>query len=253
MTDSVVRPSEDKEAEKKINSLRIEVKPLFFVRILTMVAVAMVLLHLSGVFAFYVGGMDSPFMQSFLTRLDLDGEGNTPAFFSSFILFCSAILFLIIGKLQEERKDRFTSYWKSLSMVFLYLSLDEAFMLHEIINNKLMSTGTFSGAFYFPWVLAGLTFVVFLVVIYMRFFLSLSTMLKLRLFVASVLFLSGALGMEMVGGNYSYMYGEDNLEYSLITTIEESLEISGILFLIWTLVNYLKKEVGEVSLEFTGR
>lgn len=68
---------------------------------------------------------------------------------------------------------------------------------------------------------------------------------------AAAIYLGGAIGFELVGGQHVELHGEENLTYSVITTIEESLEISGLIFFIWALLKYCEEHYQEVQLRFT--
>ena len=62
-------------------------------------------------------------------------------------------------------------------------------------------------------------------------------------------YVGGALGMELIKGRHSYLYGQKNLAYGVITTIEESLEMLGIVVFIYALLDYIKTYISEVRFE----
>ena len=66
-------------------------------------------------------------MNSFYT----DKEANIPTYFNTIILFIPSIQFAITAAWKFSIKDKFKFQWLGLSLVFLYLSLDEASVLHE--------------------------------------------------------------------------------------------------------------------------
>ena len=54
--------------------------------------------------------------------------------------------------------------------------------------------------------------------------------------------------MEMLGGYLTYTTGNnDNLSYAILLTIEESLEMLGIVVFIHGLISYIKTYLGGVS------
>lgn len=50
--------------------------------------------------------------------------------------------------------------------------------------------------------------------------------------IAAVLFLSGAIGFELLGANEASLHGEDTMKYCYFYTIEESLEMFGVIYLV---------------------
>ena len=60
---------------------------------------------------------------------------------------------------------------------------------------------------------------------------------RLRLIIAGMVYVTGALGMELVGGwHWDTFGGGDTLGYGAITTVEELLEVTGLALLIYALV-----------------
>src|SRR5688572_24801291 len=62
------------------------------------------------------------------------GEYNIPALFSTLLLFLAAVLLYIIYRLPGHHIQKNRYYWLVLSLVFLYLSADEALAIHERLN-----------------------------------------------------------------------------------------------------------------------
>jgi hypothetical protein len=65
---------------------------------------------------------------------------------------------------------------------------------------------------------------------------------------AGAIYIGGALGMEMIDGLYASLYGEKNLTYAFLTTIEETLEMLGIVVFLHTLLTYLKRYVTTIRI-----
>lgn len=185
-----------------------------------------------------------------IPKFDMDKEANIPTLFNSLLLVLSGVLFFIqhnSKKLDDplhERKQIFI-----LGVVFSYMALDEITSLHELLINPLREFFDFSGAFHFSWVVVGLLVVVFFLVYFIPFFLKKPRVVQIGLFLAGFLYVGGALGIEMLGGAYASAYGELNLTYGLITTLEESLELFGIIVLINTVLKELVSNQGIARLE----
>ncbi|GAA3535630.1 hypothetical protein GCM10022394_14040 [Zobellella aerophila] len=69
------------------------------------------------------------------------------------------------------------------------------------------------------------------------------------LFVFSgVVFVSGAIGFEMLAGRYVELHGKGNLIYSFFYTCEEFLEMLGIVIFIYAVLMYMVGEFKSFSI-----
>ena len=118
------------------------------------------------------------------------------------------------------------------------MSLDETASFHELLIDPLRETFNLSGFFYMSWVIFGPIIVIILAISYIRFLLDLPPKVRYTIILAAALYLGGVIGMEMISGNYYSVYGQ-NLIYAELTTIEETLEIAGLILLIKVLFDYL--------------
>ena len=50
--------------------------------------------------------------------------------------------------------------------------------------------------------------------------------------------------MEMVGAIYAGLYGTKNLTYNIFVTIEEYMEMTGLVFILYTLLDYIESTWG---------
>ncbi|GAA5192183.1 hypothetical protein GCM10025772_20740 [Ferrimonas gelatinilytica] len=174
------------------------------------------------------------------------GENNFPTAFSSFLLLFSAGLFLLFGRLEYREQG----YWNLLGFIFACLAMDEAFEFHESLTSpmqKLLGPGDL-GIFHYAWVIPGALAVLLLASVLFRFWWR-QERLRWSLLLAAVVFLSGALGVEALGGRYMEQHGAMDHSYRLMTQVEESLEMLGVLLLIRTLLSHLAKYHGTLTLQ----
>lgn len=185
-----------------------------------------------------------------LVRLfNVNAENNIPTFFSVLLAIGSAALLAIIGlaSRQHEKNDR--PYWFTLAAGFLFLAYDEAFQVHEQLGDPMrhLMGNTHLGLFYFGWVVPGIAIVGLLALLFLKFLLRLPARTRRWLLFSGCVYLGGALGMELVGGKYFEAYGQDTLMYSVLTTIEEGLEMSGFATLIYTLLGHIAQACAMVE------
>lgn len=179
----------------------------------------------------------------FFNQTNFSEEKNLPSIFSSFLhLFASFSLALVgIDKLRIEKRKFF---WWFLSFVFLFLSLDELLRIHEKITGQTSyfheNTGTYLWTIYY-----GIgSLLLGLVIIKPLFALPPATRNKFIL--AGAIFIFGAIGMENIAGNYIVL--NNIAPVDIIThpdlfifyTIEETMEMMGVIFFIYAVLDYKK-------------
>lgn len=190
-------------------------------------------------------------------KVYLDRENNIPTYFSSFILLISAGLLGIIAISERRKQNLYSIHWLILSIIFLCLSVDESASLHELLIEPLRRAWNLSGIFYYSWVIPGFMFVVFFAVFYRKFVLALPSRTRYLFLVAALLYISGALGVELAGAYHADsvrgpgdIYGEDNVMFMMIITVEESLEMLGVLVFINALLKYIVVNISDVRFSF---
>jgi hypothetical protein len=186
----------------------------------------------------------------FVPKFDLNRENNIPTYFSSFMLLISAGLLAIVTMSKRRDCAPYSTHWFILMIIFLFLSIDESASFHELLISPLKHILHLSGIWYHAWVIAGFAFVVVFVIFYYRFFLNLPSRTKLYLVIAAFFLVVGAVGIEFIGGAYLDVHGDWTLAYGIMTIIEESFEMIGVLFFIIAILDYIKLDKLDVVFSF---
>jgi hypothetical protein len=177
-----------------------------------------------------------------------DYEWNVPTWFSV-LLFVQASLLCLLSR----RRESGSFFWGLLAIVFVVLSADELTSLHEKLIVPVRDSLGVSGLFYFAWIVPGALFVLVLAALGANWLRSLPDRTRWGFMVAAVMYLSGVLLLEAVGGWY---YGEDparfDTVYWLITTVEESLEMLGLIVFGYYAALHLVTELRLGSIRFTA-
>lgn len=181
---------------------------------------------------------DFPMRDFFEDKFALNEEHNFPTLYSSLALFLCAVILWIIARFKSECNDRYTLYWTALSAVFVYLSIDELLSIHEAFSKPMHNLGV-NGLLHNAWVVPGFVVVGIFLVLFSRFFFHLPTSIKRLFAIAFVLFIGGAFIMEIIDGYYKFLYGEKTLGYDLLSTVEESMEMLGVVTFIHALLTYV--------------
>ena len=214
-------------------------------RVLTiMLAIIAILtaLHISQLVVFFQVGDPDKF--DFIEMVDFDYEANLPSFYSSAaILFCAALLWLISYAKRKERLP-FRFHWLGLAIIFSLLGLDEAIALHEEIGDLMEDYELVDaqGYLYFAWVIPyGIALALF-ILSYLGFLLALPRNTKFLFVCAGVLFVGGAMGVELLSANEADFHGTETILYSTLYTVEELCEMFGIAIFCYALMRYIENE-----------
>ena len=226
---------------------RISLNPLSVARVLGATALVLVLASVAGQLTVYLTGHDH--VHGLVRLTYVDDEQNIPTFFEALLLFCAALLFAVITVLERKNARPRGPYWAVLSAGFLLMACDEAASLHELLSEPMSSLwgGSPRGIFYHPWVIPGIAVVIVCGLFFVGFLRHLPAKTRLRLLAAAVLYVGGAIGFELIGNHYAAIHGDHTLMYSMIATVEESLEMAGSIVLIYTLLEYIAEAYDIVS------
>lgn len=200
-------------------------------KFLTLCALTLIVIHsMILILYFWIG---DPNTFDFVRLFDLDMERNIPTVFSSSLLLIASFLFYLRSKVAGEKQTGLQGYWIGLCVVFAFLGFDEGAKIHEQVGDLTSEYFSIVNQYeIFPWVFAYGISLFGLTAVYIRFFLCISRSLFKRLMIAAAIYLSGAIGFDMLGGYLSAHYGIASVPYSLAYTVEESLEMFGVIYLI---------------------
>lgn len=182
---------------------------------------------------------------NFGSMLNSAYEKNLPTFFSALILCFAALLLALIATLKGNAKDSFFIHWSVLSIIFLYLSVDEMVGIHEAFEEFIKMFIDPGGIIHFIWVIPGTIFILIFAISFFRFFQHLPSDTKKGFLIAAVIYVGAALGFEFVEGWYKDTYGIRDANnfikpvYQMMVTLEESLEMVGVVIFIYTLLQYI--------------
>jgi hypothetical protein len=182
--------------------------------------------------------------------LDVNNENSIPAWYSSITLLFCAILLWLVSSVKQQRGDNYIKHWKGLSIIFLLLSLDEAASVHEIL---IPFGGLFNarGLLMFIWVIPGMIFVLSVALVYWKFLLALPAKTRYLFLAAGAVYVSGTIGLEMMGGQYIHLTGKwGGMGLALILAMEELLEMLGIFIFIYALLSYIDTNFKDIQLHF---
>lgn len=182
-------------------------------------------------------GLDTPLKD--LRQIALDTEHCLGSFHSSALMGVSTVLMVILGQQQEKRWLRLK--WFFLAFVFAFMSLDESVSFHEVLINPLRPVFAFSDYLHFAWIVPGAFFVLAMGLAYLPFVMAMETATRNRIMLAGGIYVTGALGLEAIGGHFHAMGGFDHPAYIAAFMVEETLETIGLTLFATTLLNMISE------------
>lgn len=213
--------------------MKINVNLFSFTVVQFAIVTLLVVLGLSSYLFSHITGISS--LLGFLRLLDVGEEQSIPTYFSSLNLFLSSILLFIIYRHEKLNSYEGFKYWLFLSVLFLFLSVDESASIHENFGNVhafLSRKGIASPILgKHTWIPFGVLFILVVGICIYPLFKRLPKP-TLFLFVASgIIFVVGAVGLEFVGLlmlKTGFIDSRDHIYYLIRRIFEEGFEMYGV-------------------------
>ncbi len=235
----------------QMNSTNLRIpRPVTVTRTLLVTIGVLLSLSLCSQLVKYGTGHDTVF--GIIPLLYVDYEGNLPTWYSSIALLLSSVVLCLIALSKRAEKDRYTFHWFFLSGLFFLLSMDEVASIHECAIEPMRKLIDAQGALHYAWVIPGGVFVLMVACFLLRFLISLPARTRNLFLLAGTVFVGGAIGVEMISASHAFSHGEKNLQYSLIITFEEAMEMLGVIIFIHASLEYLCKNVQNIQVELPG-
>ncbi len=133
-------------------------------------------------------------------------------------------------------------------LLFVFVSMDEALAIHERMNDPVRAALGTGWLFYWPWIIPYGAAAILIALTYIPFFKALPARTRLFFILSAVVFLSGAIGMEMLGAaEFERAGGTFNLAVQLYSGVEETLEMLGVVGFMYALADHLARKGVELK------
>lgn len=205
-----------------------------------------VLIALSSIGATWYAADQSTLSLIFHKAFWVDTERNA-ATLANVLLFLLASGLCIIAALETHKAhDRHSGYWIVLTVVTLLLAYDEAASIHELLIGPVNSwLGTGGSVLTFAWVVPGAVFAGLFGAAFSVFLWKLPKSVGMLMIAAGAIYVLGALGAETMGGAiFARERTLDLTSYKVATTIEEALEMTGLILFSTAILRFLQPRTG---------
>ena len=194
-------------------------------------------------------GFSESFYQDFFDAINLDEEFNLPAIYSGLLLF---FCFLFLRQICVLCKKAERNNWILLSRVFLFLSFDEVFQIHELFvisGLRQYVHPSLASIWVIPY---GILFVLFSCK-FAPFFLGLRSPITGFSFVSGVVYVTGAIAFEALN-SWLVRTGQisrSGFYYEAISGFEELFEMLGIIIFLYAVLLELQSRSGRLVYVFS--
>ena len=238
---------------KILITMKIIIDPQKLVTPLLWTIALLTLIHSIVLFLYFY--WDDAYVFGLVDLFDFDIEGNFPTFYSAVALLLATGLLALTTHINWNREGGNRFYWLLLTCLFLFLTFDEATAIHETIGVYFEDFLDASGFFYFMWVVPYGVAVLVLGLLFLKFVLGLPAQTRNHFIAAGMIFLSGAIGLEVFGAREADLNGTETITYCVLYTFEELFEMLGIVLFIYALAGNLTEQFGRVCfvLESAGQ
>ncbi|MBR9825702.1 MAG: hypothetical protein GYB36_07855 [Alphaproteobacteria bacterium] len=187
-----------------------------------------------------------------VTLLHLDREQNLPTLFSVLLLLGASLLAGLSAHRSIPGGWLHRGWW-IVSTALALMAIDEFASIHERVDAAMRFYLGTENLPYAAWPIPYLIIVILAGITLWRWFFSLQFKQALGLVIAGTIYLSGAVGIELIAGEYIAQIDPDHLGHpdltrDLFATVEETAELCGLYLLIRTLAKGISEGPEAVSM-----
>ena len=210
-------------------------------------------LAVAGLLALDIAAAVSRFFLGFDTKIvyafSFGWEKSFPTYVSGAFLFFCAVLLAIVGAASLREKRPYAVHWCALSAIFVFLSMDEMLEIHEALIVPVRQALHLGGMLRFAWVIPYGALLIVFVFAYRRFLRDLPARTRWLFMAAGAVYVLGAIGMELVGSSHYDLYGDANFTYVMIQTVEELLEMCGLIIFAYGIADLIRDRYQAVRID----
>lgn len=216
------------------------ISALGLIHLLLRITLVLFFLHLASFLVVSYGNGESEFLRRLDAYFNFNHENNFPSFFSAILLLLAAFLLWFIYK-STAVSDKNRSRWWLLSVIFIFLTLDEAVKIHERLEQvtRLVFTNDAGGFLAWTWIIPYTVFALGIALYNYRFVMQLPKPVRSKFIIAGGLYVFAAAGIESIEGYLMKATAEDPVVLMVTTTVQELLEMMAIILFIAGILKYL--------------
>jgi len=224
--------------------------PLNTKKVITVLCIAFAVLFILNLVTviqdmYFVESTKDGISHYFYYAFNFNIEKNVPTYFSVLLLLLAAQSFFVITLFTPINTSLYIKYyWWQMSLIFLLLSLDEMTQIHENLEyiTRHYIAVDIDGFFAFAWVIPMIGLLIMFGLYSIKFLMYIPKYLSKGYIIAGFLYVLGAVGFEMITAKiFSVTNNEENFYYYMAMSVEESLEMIGVIVLLYFNLKYIEE------------
>ena len=185
--------------------------------------------------------------------VDVNHEGSIPTWYATITLASCALMLGVIAIDAAQRRKPYPRQWAALAVIFALLSLEEILGVHSEATGRLRSIVSITEGPGYAIALAVIALIGLAAValLFGRFYLQLPSKWRRWFTIGALIYVLGVFASDAVGDYLISAAGDATLAYDIVLTVEEALEMTGVLIFIVMLLEYIRTFVGTGSFAVT--
>jgi len=176
----------------------------------------------------------------------VDQEANILTWFTGAIaLYLAMNAALIASAVKSQGKSSWA--WRGISLMGIYIAMDEVAGFHELAIDPIRDNWDISPWLYQAWVIPAMALVILISIIYSRFIWRIPIYTKVYLILGALTYVTGAIGVEAIGGFVLSTQGLSDW-YVQLSHIEEFMEMMGLIIIVHSLAEYARRELKSMTI-----
>lgn len=188
-------------------------------------------------------------------KLDFVQESSLPNFFAASALLATAAVAATIARVSSTRTSKLTACWSMATAVLVFLAFDEGAGIHDLLAVPVQRALNSDGVLFIGWVAPYAVLTLAVAYKLLPLARALSPGVRNQLVAAAGLYVSAAIGVEMMEAvlmDRSTQGGLGSVDFSavnhapammLMVTIEETAEMIGVALALRALLFHLTREL----------
>lgn len=210
-------------------------------RLVNVLFICLAVLFLMNFILILVTGMKyrGALLNQVFHKFYFDSKFNFPSFFNTLLLLmATGILYYI--HLAYARKYFREFKWLWLAILFMLMAIEENLSVHTLLGSLQPD--------YRVWVIPIGIALILLAAYFGRLAWKLPRRIAIGFFVSGAVYITGAIILQFIGARAEDSIGKWSMMHAGIATLEETMEMLGIILFIRYLLEYIKLEFQSVNL-----